>query len=77
MTLIARMSVVKCDFCGQEATLHHEIEYEADAGYPFNKALDAAGWTEPYIGKADYPSYGHRCPSCTQAQTRWMRKSSG
>jgi len=72
MTLIARMSVVKCDFCTKEVTLHHEIVYEPDSGYPFNKALDDAGWTEPYIKNKGYL---HRCPECTQL-TRGAKKES-
>jgi hypothetical protein len=64
MTLIARMSVVECNWCGDKTTLHHEIEYEGDSGYPFNKALEQAGWTEPWDKDEGYT---HRCPKCTTA----------
>lgn len=62
MTLVARTSTVECDWCGEKVTLlHHDIAYEADSGYPFNKALDEAGWGEPWD---EDEGYIHVCPKC-------------
>lgn len=60
MTLLARTSTVQCDFCGASAVLAHEIEYECDAGYPYNKERRRVG---RYSGPRSLPDLqGFRKP---------------
>lgn len=63
MSLIKRVSTVSCDWCGLHQELEHDIDLEADAGYPYNKAKDGAGWSEPFIKKQK--QYIDLCPACT------------
>jgi hypothetical protein len=46
MSLVARTSTVKCNFCGNTQVVDHEIDYECDAGYPYNLAREKTGWDE-------------------------------
>ena len=62
MGLRSRTSVVCCDQCGIESTLHHDLAYSVYSGYAFNKALDEAGWSEPFDSDVGYMMY---CKECT------------
>lgn len=61
MTLVRRISTVRCDNCGNLADLSHDVDLECDAGYPYNKARDEAGWLELYKQERGYIDL---CPKC-------------
>lgn len=58
--LIARVSITQCYFCEKIQVFQHDIDLEADAGYPYNKARSEAGWDEPF----NNGDYRDRCKEC-------------
>lgn len=57
--LLLRITVVGCDRCPKEAEIFHEIAGSSNG--PFNNALEAAGWGNPFCGPNGYL---HLCPEC-------------